>query len=190
MLRTKRTLTVITLVALAALGSLGIFRETRRARAQSDEVPPPVNDRISFGMVGITRGETIRLSVADISDAICPCSCVLLNFRDAEGRLLRRRDGSVIQRALELGPGRAASLDLDADDLQFPPGPSRLQLRAVVNVLPPSIGDINMLPPPVGDRIMPSVEVFNSSNGRTVLFIGNPGVIRGFNPQPDPPLGN
>jgi hypothetical protein len=34
---------------------------------------------------------------------------------------------------------------------------------------------------------VPSVEVFNNSNGRTVLFMGNPGVSRGFNPQPDPP---
>lgn len=60
-MRTKRTVTVITLAALVALGSLGIFRETRRARAQeqtppANEQPPPVGERISFGMVGLAQG--------------------------------------------------------------------------------------------------------------------------------------
>jgi len=50
--------------------------------------------------------------------------------------------------------------------------------------VPPPIGD---QPPPIGERIVSSVEIFNA-NGRTVVFIGNPGVIHGFNPQPDPPL--
>src|SRR5215204_3682034 len=189
-MRGKRKLFKATaLMALLALLASGTVWNMRRAQAQ-DTVPPPTNDRISFGMVGITRGQTLRLSVASISDAVCPCSRVLLNFRDAEGRLLRSRDGSVIHRALELGPGRAASLDLDADELQLPPGPSRLQLRAVVTVIPPPTGDSDEIPPPVGDRIVPSVEVFNNATGRTVVYIGNPGVIRGFDPQPDPPAGD
>jgi len=175
----------LTLAALAALVTLGVFGAPRSAQAQ-DQTPPPVGDRISFGMVGITRGQTVRLSVASISDAVCPCGRVLLNFRDAEGRLLRSRDGSVIHRALELGPGRAASLDFDADEIQLPPGPVRLQLRAVVTVIPPDVGDSDEIPPDIGDRIVPSVEVFNNATGRTVVYIGNPGVIRGFNPQPDP----
>jgi len=183
-MRTKRTFALLTLAALAALVTLGVFRAPRSAQAQ-DQTPPPVGDRISFGMVGITRGQTVRLSVAN-SAIGCPCQRILLNFRDAEGRLLRSRDGSVIQRALELGPGRAASLDLDADELQLPPGPVRLQLRAVVTVQPPPVGDSDELPPPVNDRVVPSVEVFNNATGRTVVYIGNPGVIRGFNPQPDP----
>jgi hypothetical protein len=174
-MRTKRTFALLALAALAALVTLGAFRGAGRVRAQ-DQQPPPINDRISFGLVGVTRGQTLRLSVASISDAICPCGRVLLNFRDAEGRLLRSRDGSVIHRALELGPGQATSLDFDADDIQWPPGPTRLQLRAVVTVIPPD----------VGDRIVPSVEVFNNVTGRTTLYIGNPGVVRGFNPQPDP----
>jgi len=160
----RRAVALLTLAVLAALVALGAFRGARPVRAQ-DQQPPPINDRISFGMVGITRGQTLRLSVASISDAICPCGRVLLNFRDAEGRLLRSRDGSVIHRALELGPGRAASLDLDADELQLPPGPSRLQLRAVVTVIPPDVGDSDEIPPDIGDRIVPSVEVFNNATG-------------------------
>ena len=192
MMRTKRTLTVIALAALVALGSLGIFRETQPVRAQ-DTLPPPIGERISFGMVGLTRGQTIRLSVVNAIpyDSAFPPgpSRVALTFLNGDGQPFRNRDGSVIQRALELEPGRAAFLDLDADDIQWPPGPTRIQLRAVVNVIPPPIPDSNEQPPPVPDRIVSSVEVFNSSNARTVLFIGNPGVIRGFNPQPDPPLG-
>ena len=191
-MRTKRTLMIAaTLVAVFAFTAFGIFRETRRVHAQSDE-PPPGADRISFGMVGITQGQTVRLSVVNAIpyDSAFPPgpSRVALTFLDAEGRRFRNREGSIIRRAVDLQPGRATFLDLNADDIQWPPGPTRIQLRAVVIVVPPPTGDSNEQPPPVGERIVPSVEVFNNANGRTVLFIGNPGVIRGFNPQPDPPL--
>ena len=110
---------------------------------------------------------------------------MVLTFLNGDGQHFRNRDGSPVRRVVMLQPGQSTFLDLDADDLQFPPGPSRFQLRAVVTAQPPPVGEN---PPPVGDRIVPSVEVFNSSNGKTVVFIGNPGVVRGFNPQPDPPL--
>ena len=68
----------------------------------------------------------------------------------------------------------ATSLDLNADELQLPPGPTRLQLRALVTATPPPpTNDSNTSPPPVGDRLVTSVEVFNNNNGRTVVFIGN-----------------
>ncbi|MFL6333371.1 MAG: hypothetical protein ACJ754_08540 [Pyrinomonadaceae bacterium] len=188
-MRTKRTMMVLALATTVALVALGTYRGTRRVRAQSD-TSPPVSERVSFGMVGITRGETARLSVVNTSDAICPCQRITLNFRDADGRLLRNRDGRPVRKEVTLEPGQSAFLDLDADDLQFPPGPTRLQFRAVVTMIPPPVPESGGTPPPIGDRSVPSVEVFNNSNGRTVLFIGNPGVIRGFNPQPDPPLGN
>jgi hypothetical protein len=188
-MRTKRTMMMLAFVATAALAALGTYRGTRRVQAQSD-TSPPVSERVSFGMVGITRGETARLSVVNTSDAVCPCQRIVLNFRDADGRLVRNRDGRPVRKEVAPEPGQSAFLDLDADDLQLPPGTTRLQFRAVVNVTPPPIGDSSETPPPIGDRTVPSVEVFSNSNGRTVLFIGNPGVIRGFNPQPDPPLGN
>lgn len=65
-MKTKRTLTIATvLVAFAALMTLGVFRGTRPVKAQTDELPPPVHDRISFGMVGITQGQTIRINVVN-----------------------------------------------------------------------------------------------------------------------------
>ena len=76
-------------------------------------------------------------------------------------------------------------LDLDYDRL--PPSPIRAQIRPVVTVLPPPIGDVDQkgVPP---DGTVVSVEVINNSNGRTQMVMFNhPAVLRGFNPQPDPP---
>jgi hypothetical protein len=184
---TKRRLTIAGVTAgFAVLMTLSIIH-LRSVKAQ-DQQPPPNPDRISFGMLGIIRGQTIRLNVVNAIpyDSAYPPgpTRVVLAFLDTEGRLLRNRDGSPVRRAAQLERGQSTMLDLDFD--QYPPGPSRLTLRAVVNVEPPPIGE---QPPPVSDRILSSVEVINNANSRTVLFIGNPGVIRGFNPQPDPPLG-
>ena len=107
---------------------------------------------------------------------------MVLTFLDAEGHHYRNRNGEIIRRMVMLANGEATFLDLNYDE--YPPGPSRLQLRAVVNAYPPGPTDDEFPSSP----IVPSVEIFNNANGRTVVFIGNPGVIRGFNPQPDPPL--
>ena len=187
-MRKKSTLTVTTLfIALTILVSIAFLRGTQRAWAQ-DQTPPPEPDRISFGLVGITQGQTIRLSATNTTTPNDPNyppgpSRLSLSFLDVEGRPFRSRDGSVFRRVLDLERGQATFLDLSYDEL--PPGPTRLQLRAVLTVLPPGPSKTDT-PPPVNDRIVPSVEVINNANARTVFIIGNPGVIRGFNPQPDP----
>jgi hypothetical protein len=187
-MKTKRTLTIATLlVALAALLTLGGFRGTRQVQAQY-QTPPPVNDRISFGMVGISEGQTVRVSVVNtlpppVGESQPQTQRVVLTFLDADGHRLRSRDGSIIRRAVELQPGNATFLDLNANDLQYPPGPTRLQLRAVVTVVPPPIGDNNQIPPPVNDRIVTTVEVINNANGRTVFALSAPPSIR---QQPPP----
>jgi hypothetical protein len=143
-------------------------------------------NRICFGMVGLTQRQTIRLSVVNTfpppaPDLAARPSRVVLTFLDSEGRLIHNNDRSPVRKVVMLQPGKATFLDLNADDLQYPPGPTRLQLRAVVKA--ESTPSSNLAPPFVS-----SIEVFNNWNGRTMLCIGNPGVIRGFNPQPDPPL--
>ena len=190
-MKRKRTLTVATvLVALATLTALGILHGTRQVQAQDQAPPQP--ERISFGMVGITPGQTLRVNVSNViatndSDFPPGPSRVVFIVINSHGDPVRHRDGSPVRRVVMLERGDSAFLDLNGDDLQYPPGPSRLQIRAVVNVFPPGPTD-NDQPPPSDGRIVPSVEIFNNANGRTVVFIGNPGVIRGFNPQPDPPL--
>ncbi len=190
-MKTKRTLTVaVVLMTLAALVTLGIFRGTRQVHAQ--DVSPPTPDRISFGMVGITQGQTLRINVSNIvatNDSTYPPgpSRVAIIVVNSQGDPVRHRDGSPARRVLMIERGDSAFLDLNADDVQYPPGPTRLQLRAVINVEAPSVGEGNQDQPPIGDRTVATVEVFNNANGRTVVTLDHPGVIRGFNPQPDPP---
>jgi hypothetical protein len=174
---------------LATLATLGTFRGVQHAQAQEGEQTPG-GKRISFGMVGITPGQTLRLNVVNTAftrqGELPPDPCrVVLTFFDAEGRHYRRRDGAVVRSAAQLQPGRATSLDLNADEFATEGG--RIQLRAVVTVIPPPVGDTNALPP---GPCVTSVEVINNANGKTVLYVGNPGIIRGFNPQPDPPGAN
>jgi len=193
-MKTKRTLTIATgLLALVVLLTLGLFRGSRQVNAQ-DQIPPPVPDRIAFGSVGITSGQTARVNVTNISTAVCPCQRVVLTFRGPNGQLLQNQKGEVIRRSVELQPGESTFLDVDYGDL--PPGPTRLQLRAGITFLPPSPIDDSQVrlhlnerqvPPPVADTMVSTVEVINNADGRTQFVVTNPAVLRGFNPQPDPP---
>ena len=199
-MKTKRTLTIATgLLALVVLLTLGLFRGSRQVNAQ-DQIPPPVPDRIAFGSVGITQGQTARLNVTNISTAVCPCQRVVLTFRGSSGQLLQNQQGEVIRRSVELQPGESTFLDVDYDALPpgptLPPGPSRLQLRAGITFLPPSPIDDSQVrlhlnerqvPPPMIDTVISTVEVINNADSRTQFVVTNPAVLRGFNPQPDPP---
>lgn len=181
-MKTKRTLIIAAVfVALTSLLTLGIFRGTREVKAQAD--PPPGADRISFGMVGITAGQTMRVTVSDIltpNDTGWPPgpTRVVLNFRIANGQLVRNRNGEVIRRAVDLERGDSTFLDVDFAD-QPPPTGDRLQLRAVIVAQPPPNPDSNVQPPPVGERLAITVEVINNANGRTVFAMSkDPGYRR------------
>ena len=185
-MKTKRTLTIATvLVALAALLTLGVFRGTRNVHAQ-DQTPPPVNDRISFGMVGITEGQTARVNVSNViaqNDSNFPpgpirVAIVVVN---SNGNPFRNRDGNPIRKVVMLERGDSTFLDINFSE--FPPGPIRAQLRAVVTVVPPPVGE---QPPPVNDRIVTTVEVINNANGRTVCALSAPPSIR----QVPPPVND
>jgi hypothetical protein len=188
-MKAKRIVTITVLsVATAVVAIFGIFKQAPQAKAQ--ETPPPNHDRISFGMVGITTGQTARISVANTimpNDSRFPPgpSRVIMSFRGMNGQILRSRNGDPVRRVVDLERGDAAYLDVDYD--QYPPGPSRLQLRPVVTVTPPPVGDFSAIP---YDSAVPMFEIINNANGRTQFAVSShPGVIRGFNPQPDPPLG-
>src|SRR5258706_7291300 len=115
----RRAVTSVALVALTALVSLGIFRGTQRAHAQ-DQQPPPTGDRISFGMVGITQGQTARINVANVLTANDPNyppgpTRVVVIFLNSDGQLFRNRDGNPIRRVAMLERGQATFLDLNFD---------------------------------------------------------------------------
>jgi hypothetical protein len=180
-------LVVLTFIALGTLLSMFLVQTTSPVRAQ--DVAPPLVDRYAFGLVGITPGQTLRINVANTlvaNDTNLPPgpSRVVITLLNGHGQPVRRRDGSPVRRVELVERGESTFLELDGDEI--PMGPhDRLQVRAVVSIYPPG-PTVTGIP---YDSATPSVEIFNNSNARTVVFIGNPGVIRGFNPQPDPPLG-
>jgi hypothetical protein len=173
-------------IAMGMLLSSALVRPTTQVQAQ--DVSPALEDRFMFGLVGITSGQTLRVNVANtlvLNDTNLPAgpSRVVINLLNARGQLVRHRDGSLVRRVALVERGESTFLEFDGDEI--PGGPDRrLPVRAVVSVFPPG-------PTVTGkpyDSATPSIEIFNNSNGHTQVFIGNPGVIRGFNPQPDPPL--
>ena len=187
----KKNLLLIASVIVVTLVLAGaILRNPSPVRAQ-DQVPPPVPERISFGSVGITSGQILRVGVANTimpSDVNLPPgpSRVVMSFRLPNGNLVRNsRTGDVVRRVVDLERGDSAFLDLDYADL--PPGPIRAQIRPVVVVLPPGPTAPEQNPMP-RNAVVPTVEVILNSNGRSQFAVfTHPAVARGFNPQPDPP---
>ena len=166
----------------AALIAVGITWKVTRADDFNPQPDPPGK----FGMVGITRGQTIRLNIVNLippPDPDIPPPCrVVLSFRDVNGRPFTNSDGQLIRRVVELQAGDSASLDLNAD-MFLPPttndvAPTRLQLRPFVRVLQQPPPDPE-LPP---DPCFATMEVFDHATGRTSLF------ANGLATPPDPEL--
>ena len=177
----RKTVTSLALVALAALVSFGIFTGEPRAHAQ-DQLPPPVDGRISFGMVGITQGQTARINVANViaqNDSNYPPgpTRVAIVVVNSNGSPFRNRDGSPVRKVAMLERGESTFLDFNFDE--FPPGPSRIQLRAVVTEQPPPVNDSNALPP---GPIVPTVEIITNATGRTVFVLSGPPSVRALPP--------
>ena len=167
-------------VALVALLSTGAVWEIRRVRASG-------GFERTVGMVGITRGQTLRLNIVDlatVSDGqLPPDPCrVVLTFRDANGRPFTNSDGQVVRRAVELQAGQSAFLDLNGDVFAPPStnadtAPVRLQLRPFVRVLVTPPDPDHQFPP---DPCRATMEVFDNASGRTSLFSA------GFATPPEP----
>jgi hypothetical protein len=158
-------------VGLCMLTLAGLSAKHKAGQASAQVTPESIPcPSCRFGMVGITRGQTIRLNVvnsADIppgpcrtsGDDIPPGPCrqrVDLIFLDSMGRTLAHSTETLLA-------GRAAFLDFDGDKIERQG--NRLELRPLV-----------LTPPPEPDRgirsfIVASAEVFNSETGRTVFFI-------------------
>jgi hypothetical protein len=134
-----------------------------------------ISDENGFGMVGITVGQTARLNVVNaISDpGVVPCR-VTLSFFDSAGRLLGGPDTKL------LGAREAAFSDFAITDPGIRPG-DRVQFRANVSLE----FDNPLERRACGNNLIPTLEIFNTATGQTQIL--NPLVIRGFNPQPDPP---
>ena len=176
-MKTQNTFTKLSIViALVAFASTLTIWQVRRVLASG-------GFERTVGMIGVTRGQTVRLNMVNLAVAVdgqIPPPCrVVLTFRNADGRPFTNSDGQTLRRAVELQAGQSAFLDLNAD-MYFPPptsdtvGPIRLQLRPLVRVLqqPPEPD----LPPPC----RATMEVFDNASGRTSIFAS------GFSTPPDP----
>ncbi|HEY2963042.1 MAG TPA: hypothetical protein VGJ37_11540, partial [Pyrinomonadaceae bacterium] len=141
-MKTRNILTKVSLaIAIATLLATSTIWEVRRVRAAQ----PPEPDRTTFGMVGITRGQTMRLNIVNLvtisEGQLPPDPCrVVLSFRDAAGQPFRNSDGQVIRREVSLQSGESAFLDLNGDIFGEPStnadtAPLRVQLRPFVRVL-------------------------------------------------------
>jgi hypothetical protein len=136
-------------------------------------MPTAVEYDPAFGIVGITRGETMRLNVANLlapgvgEAPPDPCR-VLLSFRDANGRPFTDANGQVVRSEVTLNAGDSTFLELNGN-LFGPPsinGSGRLQLRPLIQIFTVR----GSFAPPC----VPTMEVFDNTTGRTSLFAGFP----------------
>jgi hypothetical protein len=162
------------LILLACSTALLISRS--EAADQTNERP------IYFGAVGLANQQVARLNVVSIGDPsiIPPGPCrVGLSFLDARGIIINDRNGRPMSTQLDVAQGASGFLDMSAGAFIIY---GRLQFRAMV-VLPPAPTDSSVDP---CANVIPTLEIFEQRTGRTTLFL-HPALIRGFDPQPDPP---
>ena len=176
----KRAGIAIGLVTMLATGAIW---EVRRARAFNPQPDPPGR----YTMVGIVRGQSIRINASNITPAnpnLPPDPCrVRLAFVDGDGNpLTNPRTGEAVGRTVTLQNGQSTLLHLDADE--FFTGDTtagRLQLRPVFRSV--SLNSDAQLPP---DPCVPSVEVIDNATSRTAfVYAGTPSF--GNPPVPDRP---
>ena len=105
--------------------------------------------------VGITFGQTARVTVANTGTT----SFIIGGgkFLDSDGNVLAEFARQVIE------PGEMMSFDLNADDIVRES--NRIQIRVVIEGPVPHLRDVRL-----------SLEVFNNADGKTTVFIGDPGI--------------
>jgi len=137
---------------------------------------------IYFGTIGLANLQVARLNVVNIGDPNAtpgPCR-VGLSFLDEQGIIINFRNGRPVAIELDVSQGASRLLDMSAAGIIMDGG--RRQFRGLV-VLPPAPTDGSVDP---CANVIPTLEIFEQRTGRTTLFL-HPALIRGFDPQPDPP---
>jgi hypothetical protein len=113
---------------------------------------------IDWHPVGITRGQTARLTFANVGEI----RGFIINWRfiDADGEIVGHSE-----QPLTIASGKMVFVDLDRDTL--PRNEPRVQIRAEVEVL---------IPRNPRNNLSASLEVFDNDTGKTTVFIGDPGI--------------
>ncbi len=138
-------LKAITLSALIAIAALMISNPAQASR--------PIFMQFQFGMVGITRDQTARLNVLNGSREPIQVS---FNFTDSAGRQIKQAVETIM-------PDHAAFLDLTPSGVDDAAG--RLQIHATLEIGERSPGG-------AGRQIIPTLEVFDTSTGKTHIALG------------------
>ena len=157
---------------------------TSELHAFNPQPEPPA--LIAYGPFGLTPAQTLRLNLARMAPRALPGPVEAhVMLVDADGNVVDSSD-------LRLMPMAAGTFDLDGTELlrDHPelfsdpaagPGP-RAQLRLLVQLHPPDPGLRRAI-----DPVASNVELIDNATGETVVGWENPLVLRGFNPQPEPP---
>ena len=138
-----RLLKAATLVVLMAITALSITNPAKAFR--------PIFMQFNFGMVGITRGQTARLSTLNAGREPINLS---LNFTDSAGRLIKQSFETV-------EGGHAIFLDLTPGTVDDVAG--RFQIHASIEASGRG-GDGSL-------QIIPTLEVFDNETGRTHVVL-------------------
>ena len=137
----SRIVKFATLAVLMAIATVLITNHVQAFR--------PTAVEFNFGMIGITRGQTARLSMLNLGREPINLS---LNFTDSAGRLIKR-SFEVVE------GGHAIFLDLTPGTVDDVAG--RFQIHASIE----AFGD-------AGRKIIPTLEVFDNDTGRTQVALG------------------
>ncbi len=132
-----------TLAVLMAIATVLITNNVQAFR--------PTAVEFNFGMIGITRGQTARLSMLNLGREPINLS---LNFTDSEGRLIKRSFEMV-------EGGHSIFLDLTPGTVDDVAG--RFQIHASIEAAGRG-GD-------AGRQFIPTLEVFDNETGRTHVVL-------------------
>ena len=175
-MRAHRARKIAGALLLLAIATIGVSLLHHPAHAATMGGP----GQIYFGMTGLARGQTARLNLVNLGGPDTAEAChATLSYLDAKGIIINWRDGTHAKLDADVFPTESIFLDLDSRALVVIGG--RIQFRALVEPAVPRDPAVDPCA-----NLVPTLEVFDQSTNRTTLFI-HPALIRGFNPQPDPP---
>jgi hypothetical protein len=168
-------------MAVVTMLATGVIWEVRRARAFNPQPDPPGR----YTMVGIVRGQSIRINASNINPTdpnTPPDPCrVRLAFVDGDGSVLTNpRTGEAVGRTITLQNGQSVFLHLNADEFfTGDTAPGRLELRPVFRSV--TLNSDVQAPP---DPCVPSIEVIDNATSKTsFIYAGTPSF--GNPPEPD-----
>jgi hypothetical protein len=170
------------LIAIAAVGGIAILCALPAGRVSAlPGCPGCRNLRFTFGMVGITPGQTARLNVVNAippgppNIPPGPPIRVTLMFVDSNGNPFNIGDAPS-RTTVTLLPGQSTFLDLALSGDALPVGapgiqpgtPARLQMRALISDCEGCSRGV----------VVPTLEVFDNATGKTTLVMPDTPAIK------------